>query len=82
MGDVISAISLTVNAHLNAQMTSMHNVKMLLMQNKWLLYISVSENGRGEKKGKALQGLPPDCRPSLSVSAGIERDYNTQITVQ
>lgn len=36
----------------------------------------------GEKKGKALQGLPPDCRPSLSVSAGIERDYHTQITVQ
>lgn len=27
--------------------------------------------GEGEKKmGKALQGLPPDCRPSLSVSAG------------
>lgn len=39
--------------------------------------------GEGEgKKGKALQGLPPDCRPSLSVSAGIERDYQTQITVQ
>lgn len=72
MGDVIAPITLNVNAHLNAQMTVMHNLKMFLMHNKWLLYISVLERRR-EKKGRST-ARPSTRLPPITVCQRWHRE--------